>query len=61
VNAAEQKRLDEIVAGYERRLKEQGDSIARMVRHLAYHHQELGHHSTEDCDILSGRVHLNGD
>lgn len=58
MNAAETRRLEEITARYEERITEQATSIARLLRHLEYHHQELGHHSAEDCEVLSGKVRL---
>jgi hypothetical protein len=40
------------------RLGTQSEHIARLLRHLQHHHQELGHRAAEDCDVLSGKVRL---
>jgi hypothetical protein len=42
--------------GVDSRLATQAGSIERLTKHLEYHHNQLGHKSFEDCDVLSGRV-----
>lgn len=44
--------------GVDSRLANQGETIGRLTKHVAYHHDQLGMVPAEACPVLKGEVKL---